>query len=155
MKRAGMHWSRVQVNPLLALTLLERNGRWGSEGPALLATHQAAGVRRRRERQQSRRRAKHPPPLVPAPPSPAPPPFRHPWRRYGAPLSAKKLTYTRFAGLLEGEQESAREVRRRSQESSWDMFWKKARTNCSVDGDEDGDEDGDGSVCRGGQVERR
>ncbi len=89
MKRAGMHWSRIQVNPLLALTLLERNGRWVSEGPALLATHRAAGVRRRRERQQIRRLAKRPPLLVPAPPSPAPPPFRHPWRRYGAPLSAK------------------------------------------------------------------
>jgi len=103
MKRAGMHWSRAQVNPLLALTLLEHNGRWASEGPTLLTAHRAALVQRRRQRQQTRRHAPQLPrtvaPAAPMPPPPQrtplptptspPPPFRHPWRRYGAPLSAK------------------------------------------------------------------
>jgi hypothetical protein len=92
MKRPGMRWARHHVNPLLALRLLECNGRWEAEGPALLSAH--------RQRQRARRLARYPVPCLPSPPAAvattaplpraAPPsPFRHPWRRYGAPLSAK------------------------------------------------------------------
>jgi hypothetical protein len=87
MKRAGMHWAREQVNPLLALRLLDRNARWASEGPQLLSAHAT-----RRQRQHARRLARCPAPLPPPPAlpsSPLPSPFRHPWRRYGVPLSAK------------------------------------------------------------------
>jgi hypothetical protein len=93
MKRAGMHWVREQVNPLLAMRLLDRNGRWATEGPVLLREHRARSLRQRRGRQQTRRLQRCPPPLPPppaVPASPPPSPFRHPWRRYGVPLSAKK-----------------------------------------------------------------
>lgn len=91
MKRAGMRWARPHVNPLLALTLLELNGRWTDTGPgsgvAMLALHQATCHQQRRQRQQARWQARcaH----TPSPPAPAPLPVRHPWRRYGVPLSAK------------------------------------------------------------------
>jgi hypothetical protein len=92
MKRAGMHWAREQVNPLLALRLLDRNARWASEGPHLLAAHATHCLQQRRQRQHARRLARCPVPVPPPPavPASAPPsPFRHPWRRYGVPLSAK------------------------------------------------------------------
>jgi hypothetical protein len=99
MKRAGMHWTREQVNPLLALRLLDRNARWTREGPPLLSAHATRCLRQRRQRHHARRLARcpapAPPPAVPAAPPPAvpaappPSPFRHPWRRYGVPLSAK------------------------------------------------------------------
>jgi hypothetical protein len=102
MKRAGMRWARAHVNPLLALSLLDHNGRWATEGPALLAAHRHP--RRHDARCQAHRtppRSPQPTPLAPAcdspPPTPlpsppcpapaAPSPFRHPWRRYGVPLS--------------------------------------------------------------------
>jgi hypothetical protein len=102
MKRAGMRWTRAHVNPVLALTTLTANDRWASEGPHLLAEHRRAGLAARRARQAARR-SRHaqtspapPGPLVtrpstpptPTPPQLAPPPT-HPWRRYGASLSAK------------------------------------------------------------------
>jgi hypothetical protein len=94
MKRAGMHWAREQVNPLLALRLLDRNGRWTSEGPQFLSAHSTRCLQQRRRRQHARRLVRCPAPVplpLAVPPSPAPPPspFRHPWRRYGVPLSAK------------------------------------------------------------------
>lgn len=101
MKRAGMRWARSHVNPLLALSLLEHNGRWAVTGAALLRAH-----RQRRSKRPRRPgiccQAQPPcdsacpphsmPPVAAAPPlpglAPTPPsPFRHPWRRYGAPLS--------------------------------------------------------------------
>ena len=88
MKRAGMHWAREQVNPLLAVRLLECNGRWTAEGPAVLREHRVRGGRQRRGRRLARRPA---PPALPAPPlAPVRPPAPHPWRRYAVPLSAKK-----------------------------------------------------------------
>jgi hypothetical protein len=89
LKRAGMHWAREQVNPLLALRLLDRNGRWASEGPHLLSAHATHCLQQRRQRHHARRLARcpAPPPAVPA--SLPHFPFRHPWRRYGVPLSAK------------------------------------------------------------------
>lgn len=106
MKRAGMRWARPHVNAVLALTLLEHNGRWLSDGPALLAQHRMQGVQQRRQRRalrcgvaESAPLAPPPctpppsPPLTPAAPARRPPPAdsaaRHPWRRYGPWLSAK------------------------------------------------------------------
>jgi hypothetical protein len=94
LKRAGMHWARPHVTSLLALRLLDCNGRWHSEGSDLLSAHRRRTMRLRCQRQQARRCAR-PPVSAPAP-TPAlslPPvgaqhsPFRHPWRRYGARLS--------------------------------------------------------------------
>ena len=99
MKRAGMHWARPHVNPLLALSLLEHNGRWASEGATLLRQHRAQHLHAHRQRQRTRRAAR--PTRLPLtacppcrPPAPAPPrrrfaPAAHPWRRYGVPLSVK------------------------------------------------------------------
>jgi hypothetical protein len=103
MKRAGMRWARPHVNPLLALTTLDHNGRWPTEGPRLLAAHHARCTQARRARQHLRRPPRHPsrpvvvPPPPPAPVAPVPAtrrarpvaPSPHPWRRYGASLSAK------------------------------------------------------------------
>jgi hypothetical protein len=91
LKRAGMHWAREQVNPLLALRLLDRNDRWPSEGPRLLAAHATGCRQQRRLRQHARRLARRLPPALPTPPQvPIRAPTPHPWRRYGVPLSAKK-----------------------------------------------------------------
>jgi hypothetical protein len=100
MKRAGMRWARPHVNPLLALTLLEHNDRWASDGGTLLSQHRARCCQRRRHGRLSRpeeRSARPPQPdllpdLFPTTPAPRPPaPARyHPWRRYGPWLSLKK-----------------------------------------------------------------
>lgn len=106
MKRAGMRWARAQVNPMLALSLLDHNGRWTAEAPTVLAAHRTHGLQQRRQRQHARRALKRPVPAVLAPPhactterlgpaSPPPPrrpmvPAVHPWRRYGTSLSTKK-----------------------------------------------------------------
>lgn len=109
MKRAGMRWARPQVNPLLALRTLECNRRWPSAGDALLRAHRQRRTAQRRQRQHARRLACRlagqlatPSPTPPPTPQLAPPtgrvlprllqpaaPMRHPWRRYGAPLSVK------------------------------------------------------------------
>lgn len=89
LKRAGMQWAREQVNPLLALRVLECNGRWTAEGPALFREHRVRGLRQHRARQHTRWLARRTEPVPPAPPPPARPPAPHPWRRYGVPLSAK------------------------------------------------------------------
>ena len=99
MKRAGMRWARSHVNPLLALRVLECNGRWAAECPPLLRQH-AQRTRAARRRQPGlgppvlaeQPAAAPAPPPVPAPPTrlpAAPSPFRHPWRAYGTRLSAK------------------------------------------------------------------
>lgn len=111
MKRAGMRWARAHVNPLLALTLLEHNDRWASDGGTLLSQHRARCCQRRRRHgrlsRQEERSARPPQPdplpapvrvsppqpdLFPTTPAPRPPaPARnHPWRRYGPWLSLKK-----------------------------------------------------------------
>lgn len=102
MKRAGMRWARSHVNPLLALTLLEENARWASDGAALLTQHRTRCPRQRTGGRSLQHRGAAPCPLPPplppvsaaAPPQPTLPgsPARpHPWRRYGgAWLSRKK-----------------------------------------------------------------
>ncbi|HEY8056976.1 MAG TPA: hypothetical protein VIE13_13805 [Terriglobales bacterium] len=102
MKRAGMRRARAQVNPLLALSLLERNHRWPTDGPLLLHAHRVRSTHRRRARQHARRLVRPLPLTAPSTTLPAPrtatsclpsrppaPPAPHPWRRYGAPLSVK------------------------------------------------------------------
>lgn len=108
MKRAGMRWGRLHVNPVLALSLLAHNDRWDAEGPRLLAQHRHQALQRRRAQRHQRRPCREdvldaPPPVASASPPVAPlhapaglrdrerpaSPFRHPWRRYGTPLSAK------------------------------------------------------------------
>ncbi len=99
MKRAGMRWTRAHVNPMLALSLLEHNHRWATDGPTLLAQHRAQFLLQRRQRPAER----HAPPAAAAaaPSAGAAPttsrrrrstadsPTPHPWRRYGPWLSAK------------------------------------------------------------------
>ncbi len=109
MKQAGMRWERSHVNPMLALTLLEHNDRWASEGSALFAQHRGSCRAQHRQRHQRRRLARYAPPgvigpVAPAglPPAPSPEPAAvgalpsgpaarhpHPWRRYGPWLSVK------------------------------------------------------------------
>jgi hypothetical protein len=96
LKGAGMHWQRDNVNALLALRCLERNGRWTAAWPVLWQELRCQTRTRTRQRRQHRQPL---PPTVPAPPPvpaalPVPPrPARpksvvdgkptadHPWRR--------------------------------------------------------------------------
>jgi hypothetical protein len=60
LKRAGMHWARAHVNPLVALRTIAGNDRWADAWPQL-----AQAERRRlwpqRVQRQERRQAKRPP----------------------------------------------------------------------------------------------
>lgn len=97
MKGAGMHWARGHVNPLLALTLLEANGRWPATHPGLLVAHHRRGQQQRRQRQQDRRAQRHTAlapsaPVLLAPPRvvSSAPLAPHPWRRsFLRPLPTK------------------------------------------------------------------
>lgn len=107
MKRAGMRWARSHVNPMLALSLLDHNARWDSDGSTLFQQHRSQSLNERRQRQQTRRQARQAPapapvplaaPSIPASTTPTLPtlparrlndPACHPWRRYGAPLAVK------------------------------------------------------------------
>jgi hypothetical protein len=67
LKGSGMHWSREQVDPLLALRTVACSDRWTEAWPQI----QAAVGRQRRVRAQARRLARRlvtGPPLVPDPP---------------------------------------------------------------------------------------
>jgi hypothetical protein len=96
LKGAGMHWQRDNVNAMLALRCLERNGRWTAAWPALWQELRCQARSRSRQRRQCRQSL--PPPAPPPPPVPAalpvpPRPARpklvvdgkptadHPWRR--------------------------------------------------------------------------
>lgn len=67
LKGAGMHWARVNVDPLLALRCLLANGRWDQEWPTLWREVRSA------RRTRSPRRVTHLPPAT-APPLPLPMP---------------------------------------------------------------------------------
>ncbi len=98
LKGAGMHWQRENVNALLALRCLERNGRWNNAWPTLwqeLRCQAWIRTRQRRARRQPLLLAPpclHLPPLRPQPSVPQPPArpklvvdgkptADHPWRR--------------------------------------------------------------------------
>lgn len=68
LKGSGMHWSRPNVNPMLALRAALRSGRWAQAWEQI--THELRrGLRLRRS---ERRQARHP--VEPAPPAAAPVP---------------------------------------------------------------------------------
>lgn len=73
LKGSGMHWERANVNALLALRCLERNGRWDSEWPALWTAWR--GQRREQRRQRRAARLAHAAPVPTVAPQPvcAPP----------------------------------------------------------------------------------
>lgn len=98
LKGAGMHWQRANVNALLALRCLERNGRWSTAWPAIwqeLRCQARTRTRQRQHRRTAAARAQAPPEPRPIPRVPAatPRPSRptlvvdgkptadHPWRR--------------------------------------------------------------------------
>jgi hypothetical protein len=94
LKGAGMHWARLNVNPLLVLRTAVCNDRWDETWA------QSAAWLHRHPLPRCPMAVTPPPPppepLLPPPPPepllpPPPPPPRapHPWRRYGLPLSAK------------------------------------------------------------------
>ena len=89
LKGAGMHWERTNVNPMLALRNAVCNDRWDETWAAC-----SADLRQHPRPRCPRPPTPPPPPAEPPdslPPTPptAPPPKVHPWRRYGARLSAK------------------------------------------------------------------
>ncbi len=109
LKGSGMHWARVNVNPMLALRTLIVNDRWAAAWPALWETLRRQTRARATQRQQPRcaaAAAPRPParpalsPYAPSIPSPISPPrpktiingkptADHPWRR-SSPFHAKR-----------------------------------------------------------------
>lgn len=107
LKGAGMHWQRENVNAMLALRCLERNGRWSAGWPTLWQELRCQARRRTCQRRQ--RRQPDPvtaallpnPASVPDPPTQPPrqarpklvvdgkPTADHPWRR-SSPVRAKR-----------------------------------------------------------------
>ena len=74
LKGAGMHWQRANVNALLALRCLERNGRWNTAWPTLWQELRCQARTRARQRRQRRQ----PLPVALLPPQPRPVPARAP-----------------------------------------------------------------------------
>ena len=97
LKGAGMHWSRPQVNPMLALRNVVCSDRWSEAWPQIADRLRYQTRQHRRQQQKLRRPQPQPRPLLddlsvasissepPAPPSspskPYRPPANHPWRR--------------------------------------------------------------------------
>lgn len=96
LKGSGMHWRRSNVNALLALRCLERNGRWDSEWPALWNAWRGQRREQRRQRRDEARLVHATPVPVPVPQPVEPLPARlprpkhvvngkptadHPWKR--------------------------------------------------------------------------
>lgn len=113
LKGAGMHWARAHVDPLVALSGVECNGRWAEAWPQVQhwqrQQRQAARAQRRDGRAARRSALTTPPPLAAAPAQrparprpgaaaaqpgrsrrPHRPAVDHPWRRMtiGRPRSA-------------------------------------------------------------------
>jgi hypothetical protein len=103
LKGSGMHWERVNVNPMLALRTIVCSQRWDEAWPQICQQRRAAEMVRLAQRQARRRAAAQaaaalelpaapPMPALPSPP-PAPatshqplvidgrPTAQHPWRR--------------------------------------------------------------------------
>jgi hypothetical protein len=97
LKGAGMHWSRPQVNPMLALRNIVCSDRWSEAWPQIADRLRFQTTQHRRQQQKQRRPQLQPRPLLddlplapfPTEPSPPPspptkpyrPPPNHPWRR--------------------------------------------------------------------------
>jgi hypothetical protein len=97
LKGAGMHWSRPQVNPMLALRNIVCSDRWSEAWPQIADWLRYQTRQHRRQQQKLRRPPPQPRPLLDdlplasvstePPPSPPPPskpyrpPANHPWRR--------------------------------------------------------------------------
>lgn len=87
LKGAGMHWSRLSVNPMLALRGVACSNRWDAVWPGVAAherqTARVARSCRRRQRVAQRlarhRRPPRPPRIVDGHPT-----EHHPWKRYPA-----------------------------------------------------------------------
>ena len=96
LKGAGMHWSRSQVNPMLALRNIVCSDRWSQEWPQIAERLRHQTRQHRRQQQLHRRPHPQPRPLLddlpvaalpnePPPPTLPPdkpyrPPANHPWR---------------------------------------------------------------------------
>lgn len=63
LKRSGMHWARMHVNPMVALRAVACSGRWSERWPLIWNGLRAYDAARRAARQQRRR---PPPPPEPA-----------------------------------------------------------------------------------------
>jgi hypothetical protein len=101
LKGSGMHWERVNVNPMLALRTIVCSGRWEEAWPQICQQRREDEVARQAERRAHRRAAAPavaleqpmtpPAALPPSPPVPAPlheplvvdarPTAHHPWKR--------------------------------------------------------------------------
>ncbi len=87
LKGAGMHWSRSNVNPMLALRSITCSNRWAADWPRIAAQRRHA-ARLQRARRHDQRLAQ-PPSRRPRPPRPprtiaGRPTEHHPWKRYPA-----------------------------------------------------------------------
>lgn len=93
LKGSGMHWARQNVNPLLALRCLERNGRWDAAWPALWSAwrgqHREQCCQQRETRPTPVRSVAVQPDSRPSAQSPrskqvvnGTPVASHPWRRF-------------------------------------------------------------------------
>lgn len=98
LKGAGMHWSRPQVNPMLALRNIVCSDRWSEAWPQIAQRLRYQSSQHRRQQQKQRRPQLQPRPLLddlpvapistepippPSPPAkPYRPPADHPWRRF-------------------------------------------------------------------------
>lgn len=80
LKGAGMHWSRLSVNPMLALRGVACSNRWDAVWPHI-AAHQRHAARLRRAGRPAPRRLRQPrPPRT----RNGRPTEHHPWKRYPA-----------------------------------------------------------------------
>lgn len=100
LKGAGMHWTRDNVNPMLALRNIVCSDRWSLDWPRIAQQLRLQARQRRKFLREKRQAAKVPPspsptpvpvslPPAPLPDFSPPPPRRHPWRSGPAVLPSK------------------------------------------------------------------
>jgi hypothetical protein len=108
LKGAGMHWTRENVNPMLALRNIVCSDRWSQEWPRIVQQLRLQ-VRKRRKQLREKRRPAHAPiptqtipsqsssphnPPLQNPPAPTTlSPNRHPWRSGPAVLPSSNSKY--------------------------------------------------------------
>lgn len=105
LKGAGMHWSPLNVNPMLALRNLVCNDRWEQEWPQIAAQLRQEAAQRRRASKEKRRAAKlvhtqPPPPITDPPEQPitqtkttTTPPVPAPTRKTSPSVDKKRTPY--------------------------------------------------------------